>query len=314
MPRPKKQKIEAVIEDVTEVAKSETTGLELVTNIVAGKLTSNAKEFSAALQKELKNYTVERYLDNPDAAKTDKAYLNKLKEDVADKRKLATSTWNKPLDEFVAIMKSLEKEIDTAYGELNGIVNQAAQKEKDEKKAKIVEFWNTLNFTIVPLERVFNPKWLNKTEKLSSIMEECKAIVGKINGEMETIKGLQDEDKEILQTFYLETLDLNATLIRGNQLKENRARIKAEEERKAALAVSKENLTTEKEVVKESLTTETQSQVRGNNPNVVSLDEYAFKEQKEPVATFRLEVTGPASKLMALRKFIDDNGITYKKL
>ena len=106
MPRPKKQKIEAVIEDVTEVAKSETTGLELVTNIVAGKLTSNAKEFSAALQKELKNYTVERYLDNPDAAKTDKAYLNKLKEDVADKRKLATSTWNKPLDEFVAIMKS----------------------------------------------------------------------------------------------------------------------------------------------------------------------------------------------------------------
>ena len=324
MPRPKKQKIEAVIEDVTEVAKSETTGLELVTNIVAGKLTSNAKEFSAALQKELKNYTVERYLDNPDAAKTDKAYLNKLKEDVADKRKLATSTWNKPLDEFVAIMKSLEKEIDTAYGELNGIVNQAAQKEKDEKKAKIVEFWNTLNFTIVPLERVFNPKWLNKTEKLSSIMEECKAIVGKINGEMETIKGLQDEDKEILQTFYLETLDLNATLIRGNQLKENRARIKAEEERKAAekakqeqfppIDPSKYNVTETGQVVKESLTTETQSQVRGNNPNVASLDEYAFKEQKEPVATFRLEVTGPASKLVALRKFIDDNGITYKKL
>ena len=312
---PRTRKIEAVIEDVTEVAKSDASGLELVTNIVAGKLTSNAKEFSAALQKELKNYTVERYLDNPDAAKTDKAYLNKLKEDVADKRKLATSTWNKPLDEFVAIMKSLEKEIDTAYGELNGIVNQAAQKEKDEKKAKIVEFWNTLNFTIVPLERVFNPKWLNKTEKLSSIMEECKAIVGKINGEMETIKGLQDEDKEILQTFYLETLDLNATLIRGNQLKENRARIKAEEERKAAekakqeqfppIDPSKYNVTETGQVVKESLTTETHVDM-GSKPDVSTA--------REPVATFRLEVTGPASKLMALRKFIDDNGITYKKI
>lgn len=305
MPRPKKQKIEAVIEDVTEVAKSETTGLELVTNIVAGKLTSNAKEFSAALQKELKNYTVERYLDNPDAAKTDKAYLNKLKEDVADKRKLATSTWNKPLDEFVSIMKSLEKEIDSAYSNLNGIVNQAAQKEKDEKKAKITEFWNTLDFTVVPLDRVFNPKWLNKTEKLPSIMEECKAIVEKINGEMATLKSLQDEDKETLLSFYLDTLDLNATLQKGNQLKENRARIKAEEERKAAekakqeqfppIDPSKYNVTETGQVVKENLTTQAE-------------------QPKEPVATFRLEVTGPASKLMALRKFIDDNGITYKKI
>ena len=35
---------------------------------------------------------------------------------------------------------------------------------------------------------------------------------------------------------------------------------------------------------------------------------------QEPIATFRLEVTAPASKLMALRKFIDDNGICYKKI
>ena len=302
---PRTRKIEAVIEDVTEVAKSDASGLELVTNIVAGKLTSNAKEFSAALQKELKNYTVERYLDNPDAAKTDKAYLNKLKEDVADKRKLATSTWNKPLDEFVSIMKSLEKEIDSAYSNLNGIVNQAAQKEKDEKKAKITEFWNTLDFTVVPLDRVFNPKWLNKTEKLPSIMEECKAIVEKINGEMATLKSLQDEDKETLLSFYLDTLDLNATLQKGNQLKENRARIKAEEERKAAekakqeqfppIDPSKYNVTETGQVVKENLTTQAE-------------------QPKEPVATFRLEVTAPASKLVALRKFIDDNGISYRKL
>ena len=318
---PETKKLQNETTDVVEVAKSDVqvSDFELVTDIVVGKLTSNAKEFSAALQNELKNYTVERYLDNPDAAKTDKAYLNKLKDKVAEKRKLATTTWNKPLDEFISIMKNLEKDIDSASGELNNIVNQAVQKEKDEKKAKIVEFWNTLNFTIVPLDRVFNPRWLNKTEKLSSIMEECKTIAEKITTEMNTLKSMKDEDSEILQSFYLETLDLNATLAKGNQLKENRARIKAEEERKAAenkmdemgaTVISKEP----DSVVKESLTTETQSQVRGNNLNVVSLDEYAFKEQKEPVATFRLEVTAPASKLMALRKFIDTNGITYKKL
>ena len=304
MGRPKKLQVEVVEDETTalEVAKSdvEVSDFELVTDIVVGKLTSNAKEFSAALEKELKNYTVERYLDNPDAAKTDKAYLNNLKEDVADKRKKAMATWNKPLDEFISVMKDLEKKINNASNELKTITDKAIQKEKDEKRTKITEYWNTLNFTIIPLDRVFNSRWLNKTERLPSIMEEIKAIVEKINTEMATLKSMQDEDSETLLSFYLDTLDLNATLQKGNQLKENRARIKAEEERKAA-----------------------EKNERGKYDGYVVMDEYNFKtdgteknviQPKEPTATFRLEVTAPASKLMALRKFIDANGITYKKI
>lgn len=292
---PKKLQIEAVIQDeetAVEVAKTDAkvSDLELVTNIVAGKLTSNAKEYSAALKNEIANYTIERYVDNPDAAKTDKAYLNKLLDEVAEKRKLATTTWNKPLDEFISVMKELETEIKTASNNLKTIVDKADQQIKDEKKAKIVEFWNTLNFTIVPIERVFNPRWLNKTEKLTSIIEECKAITEKITTEMNTLKSMQDEDAETLQAFYLETLDLNATLQKGNQLKENRARIKAEEEKKAAL------------------------NIEPKRPVVSDNSEPEIKQPKEPIATFRLEVTAPASKLKALRKFIDDNGITYKKI
>ena len=304
MPRTKKLQIE-VVEDSTalEVAKSdvEVSDFELVTDIVVGKLTSNAKEFSAALEKELQNYTVERYLDNPDAAKTDKAYLNKLLDDVAAKRKTAVATWNKPLEEFTAVMTDLEKKIKSASNELKTITDKAAQQEKDEKKAKIVEFWNTLNFSIVPLDRVFNSKWLNKGEKMTSIMEECQAIVEKINGEMATLKSMQSEDSEILQSFYLETLDLNATLQKGNQLKENRARIKAEEERKAA------------EMAK--LCSRDESYTAAEIEGHVDIGRKSdVSTVSEPTATFRLEVTGPASKLMALRKFIDANGITYKKI
>ena len=310
MPETKKLQIEAVIQEeentAIEVAKSDVqvSDFELVTNIVVGKLTSNAKEFSAAVEKELQNYTVERYLDNPDAAKTDKAYLNKLKDDVAEKRKKATTTWNKPLDEFISVMKDLEKKIDCASNELKTITDKAVQQEKDEKKAKIVEFWNTLNFTIVPLERVFNPKWLNKTEKMQSIIDECKAIVDKINTEMATLKSMPDEDSETLLSFYLDTLDLNATLQKGNQLKENRAKIKAEEERKAA-----ENKLVEMGAT--LISKEPESKELGYS----EVEKYADMNLTiEPVATFRLEVTAPASKLKALRQYIDSNGITYRKL
>ena len=305
MPRTKKLQIEGVIqedENTLEVAKTDVkvSDLELVTNIVAGKLTSNAKEYSAALKNEIANYTIERYIDDPEAAKTDKAYLNNLLDEVAEKRKLATTTWNKPLDEFISVMKELETEIKTASNNLKTIVDKADKQVKDEKKAKIVEFWNTLNFTIVPIERVFNSKWLNKGEKMTSIMEECKAITEKITTEMNTLKSMQDEDAETLQAFYLDTLDLNATLQKGNQLKENRARIKAEEERKAALAAE-----TRKPVVSDN----SEPDLSPKGP-VIPMSE----QPKEPIATFRLEITGPASKLMALRKFIDTNGLTYKKI
>jgi len=305
MPKTKKL-IEAVIQDdeemVMEVAKSDVkvSDLELVTNIVAGKLTSNAKEYSAALKNEIANYTIERYIDDPDAAKSDKAYLNKLLDEVAEKRKLATATWNKPLDEFTTVMKELESEIKTASNNLKTIVDKADKQVKDEKKAKIVEFWNTLNFTIVPIDRVFNPKWLNKGEKMASIMEECKAITEKITTEINTLKSMQDEDAETLQAFYLDTLDLNATLQKGNQLKENRARIKAEEERKVAFAAE-----TKKPVISDN----SEPDLSPKGP-IIPMSE----QPKDPIATFRLEVTAPASKLMALRKFIDANGITYKKI
>ena len=304
MPRTKKLQMEVVEDESTtlEVAKSDVkvSDLELVTNIVAGKLTSNAKEYSAALKNEIANYTIERYIDNPDAAKKDKAYLNNLLEEVSQKRILATTTWNKPLEEFTAVMKGLETEIKTASNNLKTIVDKADQQVKDEKKAKIIEFWNTLNFTIVPIERVFNSKWLNKGEKMTSIMEECKAITEKITTEMNTLKSMKDEDSEILQSFYLETLDLNATLAKGNQLKENRARIKAEEERKAA----------EKKMSDMGATVITKEPDLSPKGPVIPMPE----QPKEPIATFRLEITGPASKLMALRRFIDANGITYKKI
>ena len=309
MPKTKKLQIEAVIQDdentAVEVAKSDVqvSDFELVTNIVVGKLTSNAKEFSAALEKELQNYTVERYLNDPDAAKTDKVYLNKLKDEVAKKRKIATSTWNKPLDEFITVMMDLEKKIDAASNQLKTITDKAVQQEKDEKKAKIVEFWNTLNFTIVPLERVFNQKWLNKTEKMQNIMDECRAIVDKINTEMATLKSMQDEDSETLLSFYLDTLDLNATLQKGNQLKENRAKIKAEEERKAAA----DKLPFGKPVIP--------SAEQKKEYNEQEIEEISKRNLTiEPTATFRLEVTAPASKLKALRQYIDSNGITYRKL
>ena len=56
---------------------------ELSAEIVAGKLTSNAIELKTQIENELQNYSVEKYLNDPEAAATDKAFLNKVKEAVS---------------------------------------------------------------------------------------------------------------------------------------------------------------------------------------------------------------------------------------
>lgn len=268
---------------------------ELNAEIVAGTLTTNAKELKAAIESELQNYSVEKYIDNPDAAKTDKATLNKICDAVAEKRKEITKAWNKPLDDFLSEMKSLESAITTASNKINDIVKAAKQQEENQKRSLIENYWKTLDFQIVPLDKIFNPKWLNKTYKMEQIMLDCESITEKIQTELTTLKSMQDEDSETLMNFYLDTLDLNATLQKGNQLKANRERLKAIQE-----AEKKE---TEKPVVAET-----------SEPIHIETPKTQQPQTKDRIVEFTLHLKGENSKMFMLRAYIDKLGIEYTKL
>ena len=296
---------------MNEVVK--TDDFELSAEITAGKLTSNAKELAVKVKNELKNYTVEKYIGNPDLAKTDKAFLTHVKDTIASKRKEITAKWNEPLNAFMDEMKGLESAVTEAYNGLNSIVKEAETKEKDEKKKQIENYWKTLGITIVNLDRIFNPKWLNKTFKMENIMLEVEASVEKIQNELTTIKSMQSEDSEILQAFYLETLDLNATLAKGNELKANRAKIKAEEAKKAVEIVKN---TFNGEVVEAPKTAEIQPKTEENQQIPSKNEQISAKnsEKSESLMTFTLVLHGTRQALLDLRRYIDSHNITYEKV
>ena len=276
---------------MNEVVKTE--NFELNAEITAGKLTSNAKELAVKVRKELENYTIEKYLNNPDAAKTDKAFLTKVKDVIAAKRKEVTARWNEPLNVFMDEMKGLEKAVSDAYNGLNSIVKEAENKEKDEKKKQIENYWKTLGVTIISLDRIFNPKWLNKTFKMDNVMLEVEQSVEQIQEELNVIKSMKTEDSEILQAFYLETLDLKATLEKGNQLK-------------AAKIKLQENVKNEEKIVK----TEVKTPEIQQNP--AKIEEKPPKT--EEIFEFTLKLKGTRTALMELRQYIDSHNITYVKL
>ena len=295
MAKTKKLIIESV-EDNTELPMvSEIKTVELITEIAVGKLTSNAKEYKAAIEKELEAFSIERYLNNPDAAKSDKAYLNKLKDEVAEKRKTATKLWNSPLAEFENEMKTLEKTIDNASKQLKTIVDEAENKEKEIKKKEIYDYWSTLDFKIISLDKIFNDKWLNKTYSMKQVMLDCEAAIEKYTTELETIKNsCEEEDREIGMSFYLETLNLNDTLIKLNQLKANRAALKTAEEQK------KETVEIKTEPVTEQV----------NKTNIPQNSQQISQQIEE----YTLRIKGPREKMFALRQFIINSGLEYTRL
>lgn len=350
MPRAKKNEDTQISAAAVNGNGNNIAGFELSAEIVAGKLTSNAKELAEKIRNELKKFTVDRYIGKPAAAKADKALLTKVKDAISDKRKKVSAEWNKPLDAFLDEMRSLEKEVLECYGNLNDVVKQAENVEKENKRKEIEGYWHTLGITIIPLEKIFNPKWLNKTFTMNDVMKEVEAKVEKITGELATLRSMEDEDSETLQSFYLETLDLNATLEKGNQLKANRAALKADEERRrqeeaekakreAALKnATKAPILTENSEIEAEFAEKPQnlSAILPNNaesaknqaenatadlgvvfPSDEEFAQYLAKvkladlERKE---SYRLEILGSARQLVALRLFIDKNGLRYKKI
>lgn len=284
----------SIVEDESQIENK----FELNAQIVAGSLTSNAKELKEKIEAELKNYSVEKYVANPDAAKSDKALLNKVKDSVAAKRKEITKAWNQPLDEFLSEMKSLESSITSASDKIAVIVKDAENKEKTEKRNWIEGYWKTLDFNLVSLDKIFNPKWLNKTYKTDQIMLDIEAITEKISGELSTINSMADEDKEVLMSFYLDTLDLNATLQKGNQLKANREKIKAAE---CVKALEDAKLIPEQKK-EDSVVTPIQPVVNNN------------VSKNDPEMDYVLKLHGTKSKLILLRKYMESLGITYTKM
>ena len=350
MPRAKKNEDTQIAVAAVNENENKIADFELSAEIVAGKLTSNAKELAEKIRNELKKFTVDRYIGNPAVAKADKALLTKVKDAISDKRKKVSAEWNKPLNDFLDEMRSLEKEVLECYDNLNSVVKQAENAEKEKKRKGIESYWHTLGITIIPLEKIFNPKWLNKTFTMNDVMKEVEAKVEKITGELATLRSMKDEDSETLQSFYLETLDLNATLEKGNQLKDNRAALKAEEERRrqeeaekalreaAMKNAAKAPILTENSEIEANFAENTQNSgaILPNNaeigqnqtenamadlgvvfPTSAELAQYLAKAgtaNLEKTESYRLEILGSVRQLVALRLLIDKNGLRYKKI
>ena len=293
---------------------SETKEIALVeVESTTGKLVTNIDDLEKFVAEKLVEYTPENYKGDADAAKKDRATLNTSKKTVSAKRleiiKRAFERFG--IDSFESRCKKVEKDIDAAALALDAIVKTREEEEKAVKMSQIREFWAVQNFDLVPLEKVFDQRWLKKTVKNKEVFEEIEKKIAAIYAGIKTLEtlGIDDEALAILKPFYLESLDIGRAAEQWQKIKQNRERLAREEAERAAREEAKAKREAQEELAREEIAAQ-------KNAPAESLAAQAAGEKvnEDPVDTFTLTFTAPRSKLFALKQYMIDNGIKYEKM
>lgn len=210
---------------------------DIVSKSSAGSITLNYEELETQLKQELKKYNYEVTEDLIKDAKEDKAKLNKFAKAIDDRRKEIKKEYSQPLVEFEAQMNTLRDLAKDGYNKINDQLNVFEEERKQVKQLEIAEYYASLNFTILSLDRLFNDKWLNKS--CNDWKEQLNNKIKQINQDLETIDlfGLSDEEKAEVKGYYLDSLSLTLAREEFDKQKAYREQLKKSQSNKQEKAV-----------------------------------------------------------------------------
>lgn len=224
----------------------------------------------------------------------DRARLNKFISSLEEFRKAVKREWNEPYAAFEAKMKELVAIVTAPRDAIDEQLKRFEEKRKGDRMDEIGAFYDAHVgelADLVSLDSIMQTKWLNKTCADSAWQSELLAALSEIRRNIESARaiapeGLEDETVE----RYLQTRSLGDTIAWATDRKAQLAKLRA-------LAEAHE--------APKPLSTPA-APVAAAAP--------AVKPKTDPVMTFTLRFTGPRSKLVALRQFMAENGISYEKV
>ena len=223
-------------------------------------------------------------------AKNERASINKIIKKIADYRKDIITEFKKPIELFETTAKETEKILKETADFVDIQVKDFENREKEEKRKQIEISFNQLIEDLkelVPINKLFDEKWLNKTVKLSAIEEEIKSKLDNIRSGLKAIEELHSEFELEIKNTFLQDFDLSKAILKNTQLLERKeAFLKAEEKKE--------------EIIQEKVETMLKEEVK--------------EEALEPTLTYILKITGTLSKQRALKEFLELNNMTYERV
>lgn len=259
----------------------------------------NFDELKGELQSRLSYYN--GLVVTPDTikeSKTDRANLNKLREALDTRRKEVKKQCLVPYTEFEARVKELTALIDAPIAAIDNQLKAYDDAKKAEKLQAIREYYSAnvdpYLQTVIPLERIQRNDWLNATKPIKKVQLEIIEIVAKTTADLDVLNGMpSDEYTTAVRAKYMETLDITATLAYKKELQRAQATFQTgigQQETQTAAPVAKPVVET------------------------VTAPEPAPEEPAEKLYLLQLEFHLTLDQANALKQFLSNANISYKKI
>lgn len=223
----------------------ETKALEVRVEQKLGLLNWNFEELNAQLDSQLEKYRGLTFTDDqmPEAKKT-RAALNKVAKEINDRKIAVKREFCAPYEQFEDQAKILIGKIKQVSGEIDQQVKDYEESKKEKKRRQIEDWWFENGKRTIPLEQIWDPRWLNTTYGDDWKLDLIR-IKEKTSSDLSTITTLKDaahpEKIDFLIEHYMNTLDLSATLAEWDahvkaqeKAKEERERIERERQQREA--------------------------------------------------------------------------------
>jgi hypothetical protein len=256
----------------------------------------NKEEIIGELKNSLGKYEGRHYDEHEiKEAKADRATLNKFKEAIEGRRKEIKKRCLEPYERFEIEVKEVLGYVEKPINAIDEQIKSFEEGKKEEKKKEIERAYAvhiTPYENLLPLCKIFNPKWENTTYKLQDIVGEIKGIRERFEKDIGVIRGLKTEYEGQIKDKYIETLDLTAALAEKERLEEQKKRL--EEVEVSKIQGSK-----------------TQAAINLQTP-IKSGEDGNERQERRLEVSFRVRAT--ERQISGLKTFLIGNGIEYEKI
>lgn len=227
-----------------------------------GTVSCNFEEVKGYIRERLKEYDGAVFTEESKGyAKKELAKLRAEKKELNDNLREAKKKYMAPWDAFEPKVKELINLFDEPITLIDGQVKAFEEDRIAQKKTLIEAIYTELVgdlADIIPLERIYNPKWENATTKEKAIREEVLAQATAARIALDTIRGMRSDAESEALDVYKQTLSLSIAISCINAYEAQKAEIlrneqerQREEELERIRREEREKLEAERKVLEE---------------------------------------------------------------
>jgi len=255
-------------------------------------------------------YTDENYEPLEDVAKKDRAFLNKADSNIAEQFKTLKTAYEKPLETVEMNIRSIRNAIKDRSGMVDKAVKTFEEKQRAKKLYEIRAYFNDKKFNLVPLERFFDGRWLNKTCKMADIKKEIDDFISTVYGNIKILENIAAYGV-IAKSSYLETLDMGAAMRQVETLKANAERLAREK-------IEREQRELKEQVERNAAEQRREVKIIQKEERIKSLVDEAMDvpepETRSEILEYTLKFRGTKEQLLKLKQYMTNIGIAYEKV